>query len=60
MTRTIEFLGLPNINRPDFTPRNARPRSPMSDKVRAELEEHYRPYNERLVAWLGYEPSWCR
>ena len=58
--QTIEFLGLPNINRPVFTPRNARPRSPMSDKVRAELEEHYRPYNERLIAWLGYKPSWCR
>jgi hypothetical protein len=32
----------------------------MSDKVRAELEEHYRPYDERLIAWLGYKPSWCR
>ncbi len=56
----IDFLGLPHLGQPAFTARNARPRSPMSGNVRAELEEHFRPYDERLTAWLGREPSWRR
>ena len=56
----IQFLGLPHLGQPKFTASNAVPRSPMSGKVRAELEEHYRPYDERLTAWLGREPSWRR
>jgi hypothetical protein len=58
--QVIDFLGLPHLGQPTFAARNARPRSPMSGKVRAELEEHYRPYDERLTAWLGHEPSWRR
>jgi hypothetical protein len=57
----LEFLGLPHTGDPDFRHLNARPRpAPMPDSVRAALEEHYRPYNERLAKWLGREPSWCR
>ena len=55
----LEFLGLPACS-PAFTPQNARPRAPMPASVRAALEEHYRPYDERLAAWLGREPSWRR
>jgi hypothetical protein len=32
----------------------------MPDSLRAELEEHFRPHDERLAAWLGSEPSWRR
>jgi hypothetical protein len=32
----------------------------MPDSLRAELEEHFRPHDERLTAWLGSEPSWRR
>jgi hypothetical protein len=32
----------------------------MPEHVRDELQEHYRPYDERLTAWLGHEPSWRR
>jgi hypothetical protein len=56
----LAFLDLPNRGYPAFKRRNARPRSPMSDSVRKALEEHYRPYDERLAAWLGREPSWRR
>jgi len=56
----LAFLGLPNRGYPAFKRRNARPRSPMSETVRAALAEHYRPYDERLAAWLGHEPSWRR
>jgi Sulfotransferase domain len=56
----LAFLGLPNRGYPVFRRRNARPRSPMPGSVRTALEEHYRPYDERLAAWLGHEPSWRR
>jgi hypothetical protein len=58
--QVLEFLGLPDRGRPTFIPQNARPRSPMPEAVRARLEEHYRPHDERLAAWLGREPSWRR
>jgi sulfotransferase family protein len=57
----LEFLGLSRAGYPDFKHLNARPRpAPMPDSVRASLREHYRPYDVRLVNWLGYEPAWCR
>ena len=58
--QVLDFLGLPDHGRPAFTPQNARPRSPMPDTLRAALEEHYRPHDERLSAWLGRAPSWRR
>jgi Sulfotransferase domain len=58
--RVLEFLGLPNRGQPAFPHRNAQPRAPMPGSVRATLEEHYRPHDERLQAWLGHEPSWRR
>lgn len=57
----LDFLGLPHVSYPDFKPRNARPRSsPMPASIRAALEEHYRPHDERLASWLGCVPSWRR
>ncbi|HEY2575291.1 MAG TPA: sulfotransferase [Streptosporangiaceae bacterium] len=58
--QTLEFLGVPRLGSPAFTPKNGRTRSPMPESLRASLEEHYRPYDERLAAWLGREPSWRR
>lgn len=58
--QVLDFLGLPHLGSPTFTPQNARPRSPMPDTVRATLDEHFRPHDERLTAWLGHEPSWRR
>jgi hypothetical protein len=57
--QVLDFLDLPR-HTPVFTPQNARPRSPMPETLRAALEEHYRPHDERLAAWLGREPSWRR
>jgi Sulfotransferase domain len=56
----LEFLGLPPANSPAFLRHNARPRSSVPASVRAALEDHYRPYDERLTRWLGREPSWRR
>lgn len=54
----LEFLGLPHGGHPAFRRRNARPRPPMAPAIRAALEEHYRPHDERLAGWLGHQPSW--
>jgi hypothetical protein len=54
----LEFLRLPRGGHPAFRRRNARPRAPMSAIIRAALEEHYRPHDERLAGWLCHEPSW--
>jgi Sulfotransferase domain len=56
----LDFLGLPLRGYPAFERHNARPRSPMPDAVRAALDEHFLPYDERLTGWLGHEPSWRR
>jgi hypothetical protein len=56
--RVLEFLGLPGNGHPAFKRRNSRSRAPMTREVRAALEDHYRPHDERLARWLGYEPSW--
>jgi hypothetical protein len=57
----LDFLGLPHHAHPPFErPPGTRSRPPMPDSVRRALAEHYRPYDERLTAWLGHEPSWRR
>ncbi|RAY14508.1 sulfotransferase [Actinomadura craniellae] len=56
----LEFLGLPRAEYPQFDRHNARPRSPMPDSVRAELDAHFQPFDERLATWLGKPPSWRR
>jgi Sulfotransferase domain len=58
--RVLKFIGLPPLGEPEFKPQNARPRSPISQTLRAELDEHFRPHDERLADWLGQAPSWRR
>ena len=54
----LEFLGLARRGRPVFRRHNSRSRAPISRKVRAALEEHFRPHDDRLARWLGHEPGW--
>jgi hypothetical protein len=57
----LNFLGLPRLGYPTFERFNARPRAAaVPARLRAELREHFRGYDERLCAWLGREVSWCR
>jgi hypothetical protein len=59
--RTVEsFLGLSHVDGIRFARHNARPRGPISPALRARLEEHFRPYDDRLAAWWGRTPSWRR
>ncbi|HYK32135.1 MAG TPA: sulfotransferase [Streptosporangiaceae bacterium] len=56
----LEFLGLPERGYPAFERHNARPRSPIPGGLRAKLDEHFLPFDERLVSWLDRVPSWRR
>lgn len=56
----LDFLGLPAFEGAVFDQHNARPRSPMPGELAARLDEHFRPYDERLTAWLGRTPGWRR
>lgn len=55
-----DFLGLPRWPDIAFGKHNSRSRSPMSAELRARLEEHFAPYDERLATWWGRVPSWRR
>lgn len=55
-----DFLGLRPTNDVVFEQHNARTRSPLSDGLRARLEEHFAPYDEELARWWGRTPSWRR
>jgi hypothetical protein len=55
-----DFLGLPRWPEIAFGKHNARARSPMPASLRARLEDHFAPYDERLAAWWGRVPSWRR
>ena len=54
----LEFLGLHQHGYPVFERHNARPRSPMSETLRAKLNDHFLAADERLTGWLGQPPSW--
>ena len=56
----LDFLALPAFSGAVFDQHNARPRSPMPGDLAARLDEHFRPYDERLEVWLGRTPGWRR
>jgi hypothetical protein len=56
----LDFLELRRGAYPAFERHNARPRSALAEPVRAGLDEHFAPYDERLASWLGWVPSWRR
>lgn len=58
--RILDFLGLPAWRRPVFAQHNSRPRTEMPPELRAKLEDYFRPYDEKLIDWLGHVPSWLK
>ena len=56
----LKFLGLHSHGYPEFERHNARPRSPMPAQLRARLDDHFGPFDEKLADWLGRTPSWRR
>jgi len=58
--QTLRHIGISAWD-PGVVPRaNARPSRPIPDAARRELEAHFEPYDARLAAYLGREPSWRR
>ena len=57
-TEILEFLGLTEWMPAEFEQRNARPRTNLEPDLRARLEQHFAPYDERLEAWWGRTPGW--
>lgn len=57
-TETLAFLGLTPAGDPSFERHNARPRSPMPETLRHDLEARFRPWDDELVDWLSWVPSW--
>ncbi|MBX7267900.1 sulfotransferase domain-containing protein [Micromonospora sp. Llam7] len=56
--RTLDFLGLPPVDPPDFKIYNDRRSAPLEPALRAELTEYYRPHNEALRQRLGLRLDW--
>lgn len=57
-TKLLEFLGQPIVMPKSFDQFNARPGSPLSDELQAELRAHFAPHNAALAEFLGRPPSW--
>lgn len=54
------FLGLPPHRGPELRKLNVATYTAMSPRVRAELVEHFRPYNQRLRKLTGIDFGWDR
>jgi len=54
----LDFLGLPVVMPPSFDQFNARPGSPLSPELMAELREHFAPHDAALATYLGRPPWW--
>jgi hypothetical protein len=52
------FLGIPTVPLPTKKTFNASARAPMPDDARDDLSSFYRPHNERLAAYLGWDSAW--
>ncbi len=58
LNEVFDFLELSQPDHARYDQHNARPRSPMDGELRERLETEFRPYDERLAAWLGWTPRW--
>ncbi len=56
--RVTDFLGLPAHDLVSADRLNAAPRAESDPLTLAQLRDHYRPHNERLLALLPSAPSW--
>ncbi|PWB83443.1 MAG: hypothetical protein C3F11_06615 [Methylocystaceae bacterium] len=52
------FLGLPYFEPMLIRERNSAPEAAMSERLRSELSEFFRPYNEALYEFLGIDFGW--
>jgi hypothetical protein len=60
LDRTHAFLGLPGDRGGELRKLNAAGYTDMNPRTRAELVEHFRPYNQRLRELTGIDFGWDR
>ena len=53
-----QFLGLPKYEHKFFEKRKQASYDKMSDNIRKELEEFFKPYNEELFKLIGKSFEW--
>jgi hypothetical protein len=58
--RVLDFLDLPPWRPSAFERHNARPSSPLSDRLQSRLETYFAPHDAQLAALLGEVPTWRR
>ncbi|MEU6206845.1 sulfotransferase [Micromonospora musae] len=56
--RTLDFLGLPHHDLPEFKVYNDRRSAPLDPGVRAELTAYYQPHNDALRRRLDLDLDW--
>ncbi|MEU5567049.1 sulfotransferase family protein [Micromonospora musae] len=56
--RTLDFLGLPHHDLPEFKVYNDRRSAPLDPEVREELTAYYQPHNDALRRRLGLDLDW--
>jgi hypothetical protein len=54
----LGFLGLPPVRRTHFESYNSLRYDDVDPKIRHELQEYFRPHNERLYELLGEDYGW--
>ena len=55
---TLAWLGVRPAGPVRFERHNARPRTPLPERLRDRLERHYANFDDDLTGWLGHRPSW--
>lgn len=58
MNQVYDFLGLPYNQLRFYRNSNVGSYSPISDNLRSQLKEFYRPYNQQLEEYLGMKFDW--
>ncbi|MBL1208609.1 sulfotransferase [Geminocystis sp. GBBB08] len=58
MKQVYDFLGLPHHQLSFYRNSNVGSYSPISDNLRSQLKEFYRPYNQQLEEYLGMKFNW--
>ncbi|MEJ7707315.1 MAG: sulfotransferase [Nocardioidaceae bacterium] len=56
--KVLTFLDLLPASKINFERHNARSRSPMADRLRQQLKDHFAPHDAKLASWLEATPSW--
>ena len=58
LAKTFKFLDLPNYENITFKRANQGKYPKMDSRIRIELTEYFRPYNQQLYDYLGINFNW--